>query len=47
MGRFKNAHGVILNIPAEKAEQLGLESADDESTKPVAHRRKTKKDEES
>lgn len=31
MGRFKNAAGVILNIPDEKAKRLGLVSADDES----------------
>lgn len=28
MGRFKNAAGVILNIPDEKAKRLGLVSAE-------------------
>lgn len=31
MGRFKNANGVVLNIPAEKAARMGLKPFDDAS----------------
>ncbi|WP_187614043.1 hypothetical protein [Paraburkholderia sp. 31.1] len=43
MGRFKNANGVVLNIPDEKAKRLGLVAAGDESTKPAASHRQAQK----